>query len=76
MNYDEKGTSYYANIRYDLLTLLPQKEGLKVMEIGAAYGETLFYLKENKLAAEVVGVDLFEDVAHKENRALGFTAAP
>lgn len=67
MNYEQKGKSYYANIRYDLITLLPQKEGLKVLEIGAAYGETLFYLKENKLVSEAVGVDLFEDVAHKEN---------
>lgn len=67
MNYEQKGKSYYANIRYDIITLLPQKEGLKVLEIGAAYGETLFYLKENKIASEVVGVDLFEDIAHKEN---------
>ncbi len=36
------------------------------MEIGAAFGETLFHLKEIGVATEAVGVDLFED-ADKNN---------
>ena len=46
MNYEEKDKGYYSNVRLDLIGLLNSNEkGLKVLEIGAAYGETLFYLK-------------------------------
>jgi 2-polyprenyl-3-methyl-5-hydroxy-6-metoxy-1,4-benzoquinol methylase len=68
MNYDKKGADYYSNIRLDLINLIDKKsQNLKVLEIGAAYGETLFYLKQNKIATEVVGVDLFEDKTNKQN---------
>lgn len=68
MNYDEKAPDYYSNIRKDILGLLPAgKKGLKVLEIGAAYGATLHYLKQNGIAAETVGVDLFEDTKNPQN---------
>jgi 2-polyprenyl-3-methyl-5-hydroxy-6-metoxy-1,4-benzoquinol methylase len=68
MNYDKKGADYYSNVRLDLINLIDkQTQNLKVLEIGAGYGETLFYLKKNKIAAEVVGVDLFEDKNNKQN---------
>ncbi|MGQ2983639.1 class I SAM-dependent methyltransferase [Flavobacterium sp.] len=68
MNYSDKASSYYANIRHDLITLLnPEKRGLKVLEIGAAYGETLYYLKQQGIAAEAVGVDIFEDTENPQN---------
>lgn len=68
MNYENKASDYYSNIRYDVLGLLDHKKtNLKVLEIGAAYGETLFYLKEKGIAGEVVGVDIFEDIKNKEN---------
>lgn len=68
MNYEEKDKGYYSNVRLDLIGLLNCNEkGLKVLEIGAAYGETLFYLKEKGIASECVGVDLFEDVNNKQN---------
>ena len=68
MNYEEKNREYYSNVRLDLISLINRNENeLKVLEIGAAYGETLFYLKNNKIATEVVGVDLFEDLNNKEN---------
>jgi 2-polyprenyl-3-methyl-5-hydroxy-6-metoxy-1,4-benzoquinol methylase len=68
MNYEEKDKGYYSNVRLDLINLINRDNSkLKVLEIGAAYGETLFYLKENKIASEVVGVDLFEDVKNKQN---------
>jgi 2-polyprenyl-3-methyl-5-hydroxy-6-metoxy-1,4-benzoquinol methylase len=68
MNYDKKGADYYSNVRLDLINLIDnQSQNLKVLEIGAGYGETLFYLKQNKIAAEVVGVDLFEDKNNKQN---------
>ena len=68
MNYDKKGADYYSNIRLDLINLIDKQcQNLKVLEIGAAYGETLYYLKQNNIATEVVGVDLFEDKNNKQN---------
>lgn len=68
MNYDSKSSAYYANTRHDLINFLGnQDKGLKIMEIGAGYGEMLYYLKQQGIAAEAVGVDIFEDVNRKEN---------
>lgn len=68
MNYKDKSKSYFSNIRHDLLALLSESDkNLKVMEIGAAYGETLYYIKSKGIASEVVGVDIFEDKKNKEN---------
>ncbi|MFP9100075.1 class I SAM-dependent methyltransferase [Flavobacterium sp. RHBU_24] len=67
MNYEDKDISYYANIRHDLLTLINSNAtNLRVLEIGAAYGETLYYLKSTGIAQEAVGVDIFEDKKHPE----------
>jgi SAM-dependent methyltransferase len=65
MNYDTKNSDYYSNIRLDLVQFIEKESNLKILEIGAAYGETLFYLKEKGIASEVVGVDLFEDTKNK-----------
>jgi 2-polyprenyl-3-methyl-5-hydroxy-6-metoxy-1,4-benzoquinol methylase len=68
MNYEDKNSDYYSNIRHDLIGLIDKdKNKLKVLEIGAAYGATLFYLKSQNIAQEVVGIDLFEDTKNKEN---------
>lgn len=68
MNYEEKAPDYFSNIRKDLINFIkPNSKDLKILEIGAAYGETLFYLKEKGIASECVGVDLFEDVNNKQN---------
>lgn len=68
MNYDEKASDYYANIRIDIISLIsPNQKGLKILEVGAAYGATLYYLKQNGIAAETVGIDLFEDTRNKQN---------
>ena len=67
MNYEEKSKNYYTNIRYDLIEFFDKKKYFKVLEIGAAYGETLFYLKENGLANEAIGIELFQDEKNKNN---------
>jgi len=68
MNYEEKNSDYYSNVRLDLISLIDEnKKGLKILEIGAAYGATLNYLKSQSIAQEVVGIDLFEDTKNKEN---------
>lgn len=67
MNYENKLDGYYSNIRLDLVRLIQKKDKeLKVLEIGAAYGETLYYIKNSGIASEVVGVDLFKDEQHPE----------
>lgn len=67
MKYEEKEKSYYSNIRQDLVGLFQKGKDQKILEIGAGYGETLYFLKSNGFAAEVVGVDLFEDKLNREN---------
>ena len=67
MNYEDKQADYYSNVRHDLIGLIGKQErNLKILEIGAAYGATLEFLKSNGVAQEVVGVDLFEDRQHRE----------
>jgi 2-polyprenyl-3-methyl-5-hydroxy-6-metoxy-1,4-benzoquinol methylase len=68
MNYNEKAQDYFSNIRKDLINLIDANaKDLKILEVGAAYGETLYYLKQNGIAAEAVGVDIFEDTKNKQN---------
>ena len=68
MNYNEKAPDYFSNIRKDLINLIDANaKDLKILEVGAAYGETLYYLKQNGIAAEAVGVDIFEDAKNNQN---------
>lgn len=68
MNYSEKATDYFSNIRKDLINLIPaNSKNLKVMEVGAAYGETLYYLKNQGIASEAIGVDIFEDTKNPQH---------
>ena len=57
--YNEKAKTYFTNSRKDLISLLPEKQGLHVLELGAGGGDTLMDLKRSGLAARVVGVELF-----------------
>lgn len=58
--YSTKSQTYYTSVRTDLVSLLPSVPSLKVLEVGAGGGDTLVYIKEQKLAAEVVGIDIFD----------------
>jgi 2-polyprenyl-3-methyl-5-hydroxy-6-metoxy-1,4-benzoquinol methylase len=49
---------YYQNVRTDMLSLIEDKKNLKVLEIGAAEGNTLLYLKEKGIASYVSGIEL------------------
>ena len=51
MNYEDKASDYYTNIRKDLISMIEDKKGLKVLEVGAGFGTTLFYLKEQGVAS-------------------------
>ena len=57
--YNEKAKTYFTNSRKDLISLLPEKQGLHVLELGAGGGDTLMDLKRSGLAARVVGIELF-----------------
>ena len=47
MNYNEKAPDYFSNILKDLINLIDANaKDLKILEVGAAYGETLYYLKQ------------------------------
>lgn len=50
--------NYYQNVRTDMLSLIGESRGLKVLEIGAAEGNTLLYLKDKGIASHVSGIEL------------------
>ena len=66
MNYENKTSDYYTNIRKDLVSMIEHKKDLKVLEVGAGFGETLFYLKQQGIASEAIGLDIFQDMAKKD----------
>lgn len=67
MNYKDKKKSYYSNVRFDLIKLINKNaKNIKILEVGAAYGATLNYLKLKGIASEVVAIDLFEDTENKD----------
>ena len=57
-HYSIKTQDYFSNIRRDIVSLIPHNPAQKVLEVGAGGGNTLLYLKEQGLAAEVMGVEL------------------
>lgn len=58
--YTSKINDYYAHLRKDILPYIPVIEGTRFLEIGCSGGNTLCYLKENKIIEEAVGVDFME----------------
>ena len=56
--YNQKRSSYFSNIRIDLVQFIPKSKDNKILEIGAGGGDTLVWIKENGLAREVVGLEL------------------
>jgi 2-polyprenyl-3-methyl-5-hydroxy-6-metoxy-1,4-benzoquinol methylase len=64
--YTTKEPGYFSYVRMDIISLLPVNRQQKVLEIGAGTGNTLVYIKENKLAAEVMGVDLLNIAGSKQ----------
>lgn len=66
MNYENKMGDYFSNIRKDLVSFIEHKKGLKVFEVGAGFGATLFHLKNTGIASEAIGMDIFKDELRKE----------
>lgn len=60
---------YYRDFRSDILPLLP-KFSSRVLDVGCANGVTGGYLKKNKLAAEVFGVEMNPHAAEQAQTVL------
>jgi len=56
--YRDKEAGYFNYPRLDLLEMLPQGAGLRMLEIGAGDGATLRTARAQGIAAHTVGVDL------------------
>ncbi|HEX3935784.1 MAG TPA: methyltransferase domain-containing protein [Puia sp.] len=59
-HYSVKSVDYFSNVRRDVVSLIPDNRGQKILEIGAGTGNTLHYIKETGIAAEVMGVELMK----------------
>jgi 2-polyprenyl-3-methyl-5-hydroxy-6-metoxy-1,4-benzoquinol methylase len=56
--YKQKERAYFTNVRHDIISLIPNKPDLKILEVGAGGGDTLMAIKERGLASEVIGIEL------------------
>jgi len=68
--YKDKKQSYYSNVRYEMLSLIPTKAGIRVLEIGAGGGNTLVAFKESHPDAEVSGIELNPIAGSNQDSAL------
>ena len=68
--YSEKANIYFTRPRKDLISFLPERTGLKILEVGAGGGDTLIELKQSGKAAEVTGIELFALDGTYQNNAL------
>ncbi len=59
-DYSIKSQQYFSNVRMDIISLIPSNPQQKLLEIGAGGGNTLVYIKQHGLAAEVMGMELME----------------
>jgi 2-polyprenyl-3-methyl-5-hydroxy-6-metoxy-1,4-benzoquinol methylase len=59
-HYAIKDQQYFSNVRRDIISLLPNNPQQKILEIGAGGGNTLLYIKEHRLASEVMGIELMK----------------
>ncbi|MDC0004999.1 class I SAM-dependent methyltransferase [Vicingaceae bacterium] len=58
--YKTKQSDYHSGTRMDVISFLKNGTQEKALEIGAGGGDSLCFIKENNLAEEIVGVELFE----------------
>lgn len=69
-HYTSKEKEYFSHVRADVISLLPVQPGQRILELGAAAGDTLLYIKENKLAGEVMGVEMMRLPGSNQQHAL------
>ena len=66
--YDDKESGYFSTARPDLLRMLPQGGGLRLLELGAGDGATLRAAKALGLASWVAGIDIVAPTAAAEGQ--------
>jgi 2-polyprenyl-3-methyl-5-hydroxy-6-metoxy-1,4-benzoquinol methylase len=66
--YDDKDRGYFSAARTDLLHMLPQGGGLRLLELGAGDGATLRAAKALGLASWVAGIDIVAPVSAAEGQ--------
>lgn len=59
---DRKTDSYYAQVREDLLPLIPRR-AMRLLDVGCGTGETGLAAKQRLGTHEVIGIEFFESVA-------------
>jgi len=69
-HYTAKSQDYFSNIRVDIVSLIPSNPRQKILEIGAGSGNTLVHIKENKIAEEVMGVELMKIPGSNQENAI------
>lgn len=69
-HYTAKESTYFSNIRMDIISLIPLNPAQKILEIGAGAGNTLLFIKESNLAKEVMGIELMEIANSNQNNPL------
>jgi 2-polyprenyl-3-methyl-5-hydroxy-6-metoxy-1,4-benzoquinol methylase len=69
-DYSVKEQDYFSNIRTDIVSLIPSNPEQRILEVGAGTGNTLVYIKEKKLAKEVMGVELMSLSGSNQNHPL------
>jgi len=69
-HYAIKDQQYFSNVRKDIVSLIPANPQQKLLEIGAGGGNTLVYIKQNNLAAEVMGIELMEIAGSNQRHEL------
>lgn len=58
--YENKSDIYYSHSRFEMLEYIPEDLG-RVLDIGCGKGELGQLLKQNKMASEVVGVEITQE---------------
>ena len=69
-HYAIKEQQYFSNVRRDIVSLIPANPQQKLLEIGAGSGNTLVYIKQHNLAAEVMGIELMEIAGSNQQHEL------
>ena len=57
-DYKNKPSDYFSHARLDMISFIPVNSNNRILEIGAAGGDTLLEIKRRNLAKEVMGVEL------------------
>jgi len=67
--YQEKTAEYFANVRREILPLLPANAA-RIFEVGCGAGDTLYFLKRHSKCCWAGGIELFHHAAENAREKL------